>query len=53
MIDCIEITELTDLINQNNQDKDFSELEMRTYLEKLDAESKVMVTWDTGTIYIL
>lgn len=53
MIDCIEITELTDLINQDNQDKDFSELEMRTYLEKLDAESKVMVTWDTGTIYIL
>lgn len=53
MVDAIEIDELRDEINLLNKDEPYSELELRTHLERLDKESKVMVTWDTGTIYIL
>ena len=52
-MDAIEIDELRDEINLVNKDEPYSELELRTHLERLDKESKVMVTWDTGTIYIL
>lgn len=53
MIDSIEIDELRTAVNSVCKDKPFSELELRTQLGRLDKESKVMVTWDTGTIYCL
>jgi len=36
-------------------DKPFSQLEVRSLLEKLDKENKVMVTWEgaTGTVYMI
>jgi len=33
--------------------KDFSKLEVHTLLKKLEKRDKIMVTWDTGTIYII
>jgi hypothetical protein len=53
MVETIEIDELRTEVNNVCKDKPFSELELRTQLDRLDKESKVMVTWDTGTIYCL
>jgi len=53
MADAIEIDDLRTEVNRVCEDKPFSELELRSHLERLDKESKVMVTWDTGTIYML
>lgn len=53
MVETIEIDELRTEINNSCKDKPFSELELRTQLERLDKESKIMVTWDTGTVYCL
>lgn len=53
MVDCIEINELISEVNALNHDKPFTELEIRTYLQRLDKECKIMVTWDTGTVYMV
>ena len=53
MVDSIEINELISEVNSLNQDKPFTELEIRTYLQRLDKECKIMVTWDTGTVYMV
>ena len=29
----------------------FTNLEIRSYLNELDRQQKIMVTWDTGTVY--
>ena len=29
----------------------FTNLEIRSYLSELDRQQKIMVTWDTGTVY--
>ena len=29
----------------------FTNLEIRTYLNELDRQQRIMVTWDTGTVY--
>lgn len=53
MVDCIELNELISEVNALNQDEPFTELEIRTHLQRLDKDCKVMVTWDTGTIYMV
>lgn len=53
MAESIEISELLSEAKNASKDKPFSELELRSHLERLDKESKVMVTWDTGTVYML
>mmetsp|Transcript_11440 Transcript_11440/g.21405 ORF Transcript_11440/g.21405 Transcript_11440/m.21405 type:complete len:327 (-) Transcript_11440:51-1031(-) len=53
MVDCIEINELISEVNALNHDKPFTELEIRTHLQRLDKECKIMVTWDTGTVYMV
>lgn len=53
MIDSIDINELMSEVNAANKNKIFTELELRSHLQRLDKESKIMVTWDTGTIYML
>jgi hypothetical protein len=53
MVDCIEFNELMSEVNALNQDKPFTELEIRTHLQRLDKECQIMVTWDTGTVYML
>jgi len=53
MAESIEILELLSEANAVSKDTPFTELELRSHLERLDKESKVMVTWDTGTVYML
>jgi hypothetical protein len=53
MAESIEIIELLTEANTVSKDTPFTELELRSHLERLDKESKVMVTWDTGTVYML
>lgn len=53
MAESIEILELLSEANTVSKDTPFTELELRSHLERLDKESKVMVTWDTGTVYML
>lgn len=53
MTESIEIDELRNEVNVLSAEEPFSELELRTMLDRLDKESKVMVTWDTGTVYCL
>jgi hypothetical protein len=53
MAESIEIADLLSAANDASEDKPFTELELRSHLERLDKESKVMVTWDTGTVYML
>lgn len=31
--------------------KPFTNLEIRSYLNELDRQQRIMVTWDTGTVY--
>ncbi len=53
MAETIEMDDLRTEVNNICKDEPFSELELRSQLDRLDKESKVMVTWDTGTIYCL
>lgn len=52
-----ESIEMNDLLSELNKrcgaNELFSELELRSHLQTLDKDDKVMITWDTGTIYML
>lgn len=52
---CMQIDELQSEITKTIEPdvKDFSKLEVHTLLKKLERRDKIMVTWDTGTIYTI
>jgi len=54
-IDSIEVEELTREINNQilQKDKVFTELETRSQLQRLDKINRVMVQWDTNTVYVI
>jgi len=52
---CMQINELRREINDtlDSNITEFSKLEVHTMLKKLEKRDKIMVTWDTGTIYTI
>jgi len=52
---CMQIEDLQTELN-DTMDSDgtkFSKLEVHTLLKRLEKRDKIMVTWDTGTIYTI
>ena len=57
-LDEIDVDTLRTEVNKNEAfagEKALSELQVRSHLERLDNENKVMVTWEggTGTVYMI
>mmetsp|Transcript_61345 Transcript_61345/g.91138 ORF Transcript_61345/g.91138 Transcript_61345/m.91138 type:complete len:82 (-) Transcript_61345:231-476(-) len=38
-------------VEEDEKAKYFTELEIRSYLKRLHDNDRIMVTWDTGTVY--
>lgn len=53
MAESIEISELLDKVNTVCLNDKFTSLELRANLQRLDAENRVMVTWESGTVYMI
>ena len=60
MVEEMSIDEILSRVNDTVQDqkassaalaRPFTNLEIRTYLNELDRQQRIMVTWDTGTVY--
>lgn len=52
---CMQIEDLQKELNDtiDSELTEFSKLEVHTLLKRLEARDKIMVTWDTGTIYTI
>lgn len=53
MLDAIEFEDLMKEMNARENHKPFTELEMKQHLERLDKNNKIMVSTDSGSIYML
>jgi hypothetical protein len=53
MAESIEISDLLDKVNTVCLNDKFTSLELRSNLQRLDAENRVMVTWESGTVYMI
>jgi hypothetical protein len=53
MAESIEISDLLDKVNTVCLNDKFTALELRSNLQRLDAENRVMVTWESGTVYMI
>ena len=51
MIDELQIEDMLNKINAENDERYFSELETRCYLTSLEELNRIMVSWDSHTIY--
>jgi len=51
MIDELQIEDMLNKINAENDERYFSELETRCYLTSLEELNRIMVSWDSQTIY--
>ena len=60
MVEEMSIDDILTQVNDTTQElmsssaalaRPFTNLEIRTYLNELDRQQRIMVTWDTGTVY--
>ena len=60
MVEEMSIEDILTQVNDTTQEqksssatlaRPFTNLEIRTYLNELDRQQRIMVTWDTGTVY--
>jgi len=55
MVDDMHMDDMLLQINskKNEHEKAFSDLELRYYLKRLEEDNKVMIAWDTLTVYMI
>lgn len=53
MLDAIEFEDLVKEIENRSKDRPFTELEVKQHIDRLDKNHKVMVSSDSGSIYML
>jgi len=51
MLDELQIDDMLNKINAENNERNFSGLEARCHLASLEELNRIMVSWDSQTIY--